>query len=147
MKHIDLEMYRWKFHNDIYLPSIRGKTNNTCSMAYWWQEYGAFVSTLPRQVGKTSMLGLLVNYFSENNEFYMLVAPNKKMADNLISKTRVSSKNITLASDLYNHCFNGVQTSIVNILVDEYQFLERAQVANLLDNNWKSVTMVGTLRI
>lgn len=144
MRHTDLELYRWKYHHDIYLPSIKSQKQRCNSYYQWWHEYGAFISMLPRQVGKTNMLISLANNFSESGEDYLFVAHNNRRAEGI--KQQCGLVHVVGPGGIYEGCFNGILTTKVNLLVDEYNSIEKHIMIELLDRNWNTVSMAGTLR-
>lgn len=144
MKHTDLEMYRWKFHHDVYLPSIKSLKQRRHSCYQWWYEYGAFVSMLPRQVGKTNMLVALVNNFNESGEHYLFVAHDNRRAEDIRQKHGLT--HVVGPGGVYEGCFDGVLTANINLLIDEYNLIEKHVIIELLDRDWNTVSMAGTLR-
>lgn len=148
MNQVDLELYRWKFHNTVYAPSIaKRKYRHSIGMSSWWREYGAFVSVLPRQSGKsTRFIKTLVNDFERTGEDYMIVVPKQGMAKSLAHMTRINAQKITAIGSMYEHCFDGIATREVNLLIDEFMFIDDIRRNMLLDHDWKSVTMIGTLK-
>ena len=64
MRLTDLELYRWKFHNDIYIHTTKKWYPSNypgISWSQYWKEFGAFVSVLPRQCGKSNMILTIIN--------------------------------------------------------------------------------------
>jgi len=144
MNYMDLELYRWKYHHDIYLPSIKKYTS---AIDIWWQEYGAFVSTVPRQSGKTNMLGKLAYIFDSRNEYFMVVVPTQKYVKAFVNRTGVDRMRVTAATSMYDRCFDGIRTRDIHLLIDEYQRVDKPAIRELLNHDWKTVTMAGTMLV
>ena len=101
MKHIDLEMYRWRFYNDTYIhttKNMRPDINPVYSWLGYWKEYGAFVSVLPRQSGKSKMIYNLANYITNSKKRGL---DNSQIQENL-KKSRWSSEQIRYALRKYS---------------------------------------------
>lgn len=146
MKQVDLELYRWKFHNTVYAPSV-AKHKYHCGLSMWWREYGAFVSVLPRQSGKTTrFIKTIADDFEKKDEHYMIFTHNRGAAKSLHHLTGISERKITPISSMYNDCFNGIMTGEVNLLIDEFMSIDDVRRNMLLDHEWKSVTMISTLK-
>ncbi|KKL21659.1 hypothetical protein LCGC14_2443240, partial [marine sediment metagenome] len=70
MRLTDLELYRWKFHNDIYIHTIKSWCPGNYPGSSWfqyWKEHGAFISVLPRQSGKSQMIVTMINSLPKEN--------------------------------------------------------------------------------
>lgn len=148
MRHTDLELYRWKYHHDVYLPSNKNRAKYfKNSLPQWWSEHAAFISTLPRQVGKSGMLATLIAHLTERMEDYLVVVPNLNMQKIFLQNTGVSRQFVIPATSMYDRCFDGVAANKINLLIDEYQWLDKPRIISLLDYDWKTVTMAGTLRL
>ena len=53
--------------------------------------------------------------------------------------------NVVSSAELYDRCFEGVKTSQVNLLIDEFMYVDKAKLNLCLDYDWKTVTMVSSL--
>jgi hypothetical protein len=145
MNIIDLELYRWSLvmlidHSSAY------KTYPGTS-PWWriyWQEYGAFVCTLPRRSGKTTMLKKMADHFRKNGEEYAIFIPRLGMASSMVQMGFDIHK-------IHSGIARGLEYNKINLLVDEYQEFSSAHVSDELKNaltyGWKSVSMVGTLNL
>jgi len=140
MRQADLELYRWKVHNQIYVPSML-KHKPPHSLYSWWSDYAAFTSVLPRQTGKTNMLSILVNEFKKKGEKYIIMVPNvfHKQAFRL-----KNDKHVIPAKAIGVNGFGTVHNGS-HLLVDEFMFIDRKIIRVALSINWKTVTMVGSL--
>lgn len=145
MRLTDLELLRWKLFHDEYIkqPYVvaekaqeQGRT-----LTSYWKHIGAFVSTLPRQVGKTTMLGELVNRFVKEKESYIIIVPSHSMKKALIKNHGFNEKHCVSSQD-----FQGISVRECNLLIDEYTIFSERDLDTILSYNWKTVTMVGTLR-
>lgn len=145
MRHTDLELYRWKFHNTVYAPSV-AKHQTHVSRSGWWREHGAFVSVLPRGCGKTSIfIKTIINEFKSKAEHYMVVAHNSSRVKSLAYMLE-ADKHVTSLTSMYNDCFNGCATMDVHLVLDEFMLMDDTRRNILLDNDWKSVTMISSLK-
>lgn len=150
MELIDLEIYKWKWFHDVHMNTKHIKTqrqmaasNKAFGYRFFWKELGAFVSTLPRQSGKTKMLQKLINGFNEEKTPYIVVVPSITMKDHLIR--RGINKNNIYSSSNIDHINGRIVPQDTHLLVDEYcHFGQSLEI--LLCHPWKTVTMVGTLR-
>jgi hypothetical protein len=136
MRLIDLELYKWEWFQ---LATKRAtKEHLTCK---YWLESGAFISILPRQSGKTEMLLILADNFDNRNpkEKYFYCIP-----------AHYNIKNARFEKIRKKCCFNGeqfyygVNHKEYNLLIDDFVYFDRTYLSNVLEHNWKTVTMVGT---
>ena len=90
MRLTDLELLRWKlFHEEhIKQPYIVERKLQTTRIDYW-KELGSFVSTLPRQSGKTTMLLEIANRFIKDDEAYFVLVPTITMKKIVMQKSWV----------------------------------------------------------
>jgi len=142
MRQTDLEMHRWCFHN--FVKQNSHLSSNHLGWRMYWKEVGAFVSMLPRQSGKTTMIIRMIQHVVES-EFpdYIVLVRDRSMANNMIQHN-VLSNNILTALD--GHNLAGKDTSNTNLFVDEFMFIPGSILNKILDRAWKSVTMVSSLR-
>ena len=144
MRQSDLELYRWKVH---HVTNFHCGRKNNLSMRQWWKEYGAFISVLPRQSGKTSMLKTLINSFSENGEQYMVLVGPNSMRDHLVRNHNIPKEKI-ITSHAYisklAHKPGRSEDQDVNLLIDEFMFISSSTINTILDSEWKTVTMVSS---
>jgi hypothetical protein len=116
-------------------------------LADWWKECGAFISIMPRQIGKTEMLIKLTRHFENNNERYVVAVYNQIQKRNT-ECLGIRPKNVKVASSHVSSTFMPTISEIseCNLLVDEFMCIDKEILDDLLSYNWKTVTMVGTLR-
>jgi hypothetical protein len=152
MNLIDLELFRWKwFHEVLMKKTITQKrkimAKQSGDLKFFWKEDGAFVSTLPRQSGKTDMLIRLSRIFdgSETSEKYIVIVDNFKMKENLVN--RGFNKNYVFTKYMFENDIRGknMPPEEYNLMIEEYQRFGTT-LDDILGLPWKSVTMVGTLR-
>jgi hypothetical protein len=148
VKYIDLELYRWRFHHDIYMKrksSVISNSNNYCNKSYctYWKEIGAFVSVLPRQSGKSMMLTILAKEFAKNNENFIIVVSHDQMRRQFISNG-ISRENVVSIYYALDHMLNA-STVYHNLMIDEFNCIKRDKIDEILNRDWKTVTMVGTI--
>lgn len=148
MKLTDLELYRWKYHHDIYMNIKRVQDARKTSQrpSLFWKEFGAFVSVLPRQVGKTTMLQTIVNNLPESTP-YIIVSPTSSMANSLMHNFKFPSANVYIVDRLLKQLPGISIGKVMNsyLLIDEFDYMRRGDLDNILNYYWKSVTMVSTL--
>lgn len=137
MRHIDLEMYKWRWHHSVYVPSL--KIERYRSYEDYWTDAG-FFSILPRRVGKTAMIVDLTKYFDNNKEDYLVVCLNKRTCS-IMESRGVDRNKITL----HHGCdFRGLNKMNINLLVDEFTSMGAAN-ANMMSFRWKTVTMISSI--
>jgi thymidine kinase len=128
MKIIDLELYRWSI-------TRRLKKN-------------IFVSTLPRQSGKTTALIRMAQMLKNENEDFVVVVPSEYIRSYIVSKNIIPKNKIEL---LITHTlifnFKGINYSDTNLLIDEYDIFDKSVLRDLTKLPWKSISMIGTLNI
>lgn len=151
MRLTDLELYRWKFHNDIYIhttKSHRPPSGFYSSWCNYWREMGAFVSVLPRQSGKSTMIRTIVNSLGQNSESlsgdYRIVSPSESMRRCLIVNLGLDSSKVCIVTN--STALMGVNYSDINLFIDEFMYVHHSYLNAVLDWPWKSVTMVSSLK-
>jgi hypothetical protein len=155
MRYIDIELYRWKFHHDIYMKrkdprfykQNKSFTNSNVRMQYYWKELGAFISIIPRGSGKSTMLTILAKEFEKNKEKFIIVTPDAQMKGHMISMG-IQNKNVISARSYDESTIIrtiGSSPIFCNLMIDEFNLLPKATLDDILGYNWKTVTMVGSL--
>lgn len=141
MRLIDLELYKWKWFHNIHL-----KINQTCAenLIDRWKETDAFVSILPRRSGKTTMVKMLEYQFKSNIEDYLIVVPSVTGMHRAIRCHNFDTKHILSVSQALID--QGFFRNNCNLIIDEFTSIDEMNLDKLLDHNWKTVTMIGTLR-
>ena len=136
MNIIDLELYKWQMHR---LSSKPGD----------WLEYGAFISILPRQSGKTEMLIRMAKILQKENEDFLFVVSKKIYKDNILKRFQIDPKKIEvlMTSTLIFNFKTIEKSNKINLLIDEFMTLEKIALQSLLKMDWKSVSMVGGFRL
>lgn len=148
MRHVDLELYRWKWHHDIYMHTRRAKLLAPWQSQYsYWTEVAAFTSVLPRQVGKSTMLMTLINTFRESNEEYAVISPTNRMRATFAHKLKsldvcYTATHITKSGNP----LRGLNHKKTHLLVDEFLHIDKKNhLMHILDFPWKTVTMVSSI--
>jgi len=151
MRLTDLELYRWKFHHDVYIHTTNKYRPGNYPSSTWymyWKEYGAFVSVLPRQVGKTRMIETLLNHVIGEQEDYRIICAQRVVrlgfCQRGFSKNKVlDAKWITKGA---NHKLTNIDHQDINLFVDEFEYIDtKNHLCHILNYPWKSVTMVSSL--
>lgn len=153
MRHVDLELYRWKYHNDLYIHSVARWRPDAYPIMNWvsyWKEYGAFVSVLPRQSGKSDMLIKIYQELKrkEATDSVLLVCGHKQAIPRFI-KDGISRKEIYYPPGAQSLGRGFCKTAYrwTHLLIDEFDVIDRKNhLIHILDCPWKSVTMVSSLR-
>jgi len=154
MRLTDLELYRWKFHHDIYIHTTNKYRPGNSSFGpmnwvQYWKEFGAFVSVLPRQSGKTEMLLTLIHHFDDEEEDYRVIYPLDNMGT-MLRQRGVNKYKMIPAKTVTNktcHMLLGIQHEVINLFVDEFDYIDKKNhLCHILDYPWKSVTMVSSLK-
>lgn len=140
MRHGELEMYRWKYHRDIYIPSVI-KHKSHCTNRAWWKDYAAFTSIMPRQSGKTYMLSTLAKTLESRGEGCLFIVPDSTMGMNVSMNYWVN----TTTFDEFRRD-SSMAFSDINLFVDEFEQFDQKNIDYLFDFEWKSVTMTGSMR-
>lgn len=130
MRQADLEMFRHKIHN-ITKKSVVGNTQ----LYTYWMEYGAFISIMPRQSGKTMMLERIAKNYLESGEKVIIVTD--------WAKGKFSGMRKISSILLVNRC-SGIKFNEYNLIIDEFDFISRKCFIDILNYKWKTVTMAGS---
>lgn len=114
----------------------------------YWKEYAAFISVLPRQSGKSTMLKDMVHQFDSRNENHVIFVPNESIQKCLIANVFPNGRNKIkpVSFSRIDRLLQGIIYSDMHLLVDEFDMIERPTLDSLLNRNWRSVSMVSTLR-
>src|SRR5574342_1380688 len=97
MNIIDLELYRWQLHRLGAFNTLKLKPRSMgLSKLTWWMEYGAFISILPRQSGKTEMLIRMAKILQEEKEPFIFVVPTKTIKDNILQRLNIDPNKIEI---------------------------------------------------
>lgn len=146
MNYIDLELYRWKWHNEVYLKYKRvQELKKNCSKSLYWKEHGAFVSVLPRQIGKSKMLSKMVDIFKSREEDYFCIVPSLNHIS-LATKYNVPCSKMASARAWIVNKYGSGRPLHLHLLVDEFDYINKDDLMKLLDYDWNSVSMVSTLK-
>lgn len=150
MRLTDLELYRWKFHNDIYVHTTNKYRPGNYPLLNWfqyWIEHGAFVSILPRQSGKSQMIITIINHNDGEKEDYRIICSTRSgfprftkagLDRNKMFEGRSVKKGF--------HLFQGIKHEEINLFVDEFEHIDmKNHLIHILNYPWKSVTMVSSL--
>lgn len=100
--------------------------------AYFWLEQGAFIRTLPRQIGKTTFL------MEEAKLKGGIVITATHSMERRLRQTFNYNK-IMSVSDLH-----GLDSSKEWLFVDEYDYLSKDNINILLNRPWQGVMMLST---
>ena len=146
MRQTDLELYRWKWHNEVYLQYKRVQSaRESLPLSSYWMEYGAFVSVLPRQTGKTTMLGVIAQKLSTES-FIQIIVSSDNMKQNFLAKTGLGKNYVCSIEEWLSRLSLQCAAEYSHLLVDEFDFIDSFKLKKVLNNEWKSVTMVSTLK-
>jgi thymidine kinase len=133
MNVIDLELYRWQWHNLKYKDE-------------------PFIATLPKQSGKTTMLGRITRILENNRQDFVFVVSTEANRNIInrqygINKDKILVFPPVLASANFVLQTQGVDYKDKHLLIDEYTFYSPHALKELLRMKWKSVVMAGTLKL
>lgn len=142
MRQTDLEIYRWQVHNNF---GLRPVSNTGHINRAHWKEHGAFVSVLPRQSGKSIMLGKMFDIRRKQEEDALVITRTTQDAKDFSNKTGIHISNIQTV-DRVLLLYWGKYIADTHIFIDEFMHMDKSTLEQLLDWRWKSVTMVGTLK-
>ena len=139
MNQTDLEIYRWKLHNRF----VNKSPPSPISSAHeYWGEYGAFVSIMPRQSGKSTMIKRMIDILADDGESdVVVIAVNNTHKAYLVNNIGIA-EDIIGCADSYDYGPVGSKGSC-HLFVDEFMYIGNVQYKNL---NWKTMTLVGSLR-
>ena len=151
MKEIDLELYRWNWYK-LRIKDIKANRNVALRLRTFWSEYGVFVSTLPRQSGKSSMIIKMAEILRKEGEAFVIIVPNEQMKDNLSGMapnipSALIRSNPGASVTAYGIPYIHIGMENVHLLIDEYQIFHEQALSRMLDEDWKSVSMTGTLKV
>lgn len=132
MNQSDLEMFRHKVHN----LTRRKNTGISTDLFTYWMEYGAFISIMPRQSGKTFMLEKIAQNYLNKGEKVIVLSTNSN-----IRKNRFNG-----VPKFYCKTYpsKGITHEEYNLIVDEFDFVSKSYLKDTLSHNWKSVTMASS---
>lgn len=151
MRHVDLELYRWKWHHDIYMHTQRTKRLPWQSLYSYWTEVAAFTSVLPRQVGKSQMLIKLIKYFGEDDEECIVIEPTNRMAQTFRHRLKKEGLGRIKCFAALNISkggaeLKGLKHKNIHLLVDEFLHIDKKNhLMHILNFPWKTVTMVSSI--
>jgi len=142
----DLEMYRWRWHNDIFLQqkNIKRLKENYLHCEQYWKEIGAFTSVLPRQSGKTTMIGKMIDFVAtqSNKRNYVVFVSQLATVWHFCKTTGLPTDGVKVS--LSEFATEMTAPENYHLFVDE--FLYAAELHELLRYYWASVTLVGSLK-
>jgi len=128
MKQTEFELLRWKYHNENKMSM--NDCNWQSSWHTYWKEIGAFISILPRQVGKSTMIAEMAKNFKSA----VIISPmysDKKEFEHISKWTNEDKLAVA-------HNFH--------LFMDEFSYIQKSDLDMILNNPWKSVTMVSSLK-
>lgn len=151
MNIVDLELYKWQLHRlgAFGIPKLKPR-NMGISKFSWWMEYGAFISMLPRQSGKTEMLIRMAKMFQTEGQNFLFVVPNATMRNEILRRFSIDPKHIEVvmtATLSFNFKYMDTRPQHTNLLVDEYTLLHNDAIKGLFKMDWKSISMTGGLKL
>lgn len=114
-------------HQEILQRPESEEFKRLLGISQWWKEHGAFTVTTPRQTGKTRWLLKLYH-----QKFGSLCVRHHDHFDD----------------SLFWHQWKGFAETAAerDVYIDEYNHIPEDYLIDLLSYNWKSVTMVGTVK-
>lgn len=157
MNIIDLEYFRWKMFKTLYLSK-----NSTMGLKYkmdlprYWKEHGSFASILPRQTGKTHMLGNMAVEMINDGGKVMIVCVNKHVSSaftNMLKKSScIVSPSIveillTTGSGVADirYKMSGIKPEEYNLVIDEFLYIRPDKIDELFSYAWETVTMASSM--
>lgn len=149
MKEVDLELYRWHWYQTRIQDIIKEFRDKGIDNRTFWSDHGTFMSVLPRQAGKTTMLIQMAKILQAKEEGFLIITPNRAMSDDIsrrspeIHPARIRSNPGAMVSAYHL----GEALDKKHLLIDEYQFFHEQALNSMLNEDWKSVSMVGTLKV
>ena len=145
MNIIDLELYKWKLYQEGIFK--RSKVPIT-GQVDWWLNNGMFISTLPRQSGKTELLIRMSKILQQEKENFIFIVPNQITKHDILNRTKYYPNDIRVCGtlDVVNY-FKNIQANFTHLLIDEYCSFYNFIMKELLTINWKSVSAVGSLQL
>lgn len=147
MHYTDLELYRWKWHNEVYLKFKRVQAvKYQLPLSSYWKEFGAFVSVLPRQIGKSTMIATMTRIFEGKEEPFIVMVPNMRMALHFCTNQNVSYKNVGADAEWVVSYAKSKLPHITNLLIDEFDFISEDDMNKMLSYDWSSVSMASSLK-
>ncbi len=144
MRQTDLELYRWKWHRDVYINK-KGPRNHysKSGCGLYWKEFGAFISIMPRQCGKTTMIGQMMRMCEEDGEKVFAIVSGPHAIKYFCNTTGAHTCDVTYS---YDSNIPYLDICNTNLFLDEFTYFRSGDVDTILSNQWKSITMVGTLK-
>jgi hypothetical protein len=121
----NLYMSAWILHRKWLTedPTAR-ELKKVLNKAAYWFEVGAFVATLPRQSGKSTLLDKM--FYSTPGSIKLSGVKDNSNLDWLLGKRE--------------------QWSNTHLFIDEYDWIPADVLYKILDRDWASVTLIGSMK-
>ena len=151
MKEIDLELFRWNWYK-LRIKDIKANRNAALGLRTFWSEYGVFVSTLPRQSGKTSTIIKMAQMLQDEGQNFLIIVPNEMMKQHLIRVLGSSSISKKIRSNpgamtSFYHRAEDDRPENTHLFIDEYELIHNQAMGWIMGEDWKSITMLGTYKL
>jgi predicted AAA+ superfamily ATPase len=143
MKIISIEKLRHELHQEYLKQDAIVKFKTILNTIEYWKEFGAFTCVSPRQSGKTTVLIQIAEELFRQEQQVIIFVPTFSMRD-LIQKQFPHQTNVAIytnGQELPHFSF-----SQYHLFVDEFMQIGQGKLDYLLNYNWKSVSLFGSLR-
>ena len=109
----------------------------------WWTEIAGVFILSPRQTGKTSALKEFIRYLKRTNgdDRVVTISPYKSMRDNL-----AGDADLDLVAQEGTSWLYAIDSNTDHLVVDEFMYLPGGVMDTLLSFEWRSVTMIGSMK-
>ena len=150
MKETDLELFRWNWYR-LRIRDIKANRNAALGLRTFWSEYGVFVSTLPRQSGKSEMIIKMAEALENNGEAFLIIVLNENMKRHLsgMAPNIYPGKIRTNPGAMMSFYRLGADSrpEDTHILIDEYEHLHNQAMGWIMNENWKSISLIGSYKL
>jgi len=139
----ELEYQRWWLHQK-WVQMSNPVLKKLYSQRAYWKEVGAFVCTLSRQQGKTTLIKRIVKEVGG-----IIITPYNAMKDTFKEGDMPLFTEVWSCNETKRQLV-GFDTSDRHLFIDEFYMLEnfidgREIIESFLSKEWKSVSLFGTL--
>lgn len=104
------------------------------SSSEYWQEFGAWIVSLPRRAGKTTFVKLLYAMDPDNT---LILVPTRNQCE----LYEAPIKAVNVSKFLNNPLMYSSEKT--NLVLDEYKMVNDTDLNKILNWSWKSVSLFG----
>ena len=141
MNYVTLEKLRYEMHQDWLKKEFPQTFKHIVTLSQWWKDVGAFTLLAPRQTGKTTFLKEVVAEKLKDGENVLVITAYEAMRNSFTEF--LEDENFTILYQRSLKRLQGSNRTHYHLFVDEFMHID--ELNSLLNHDWKSVTLVGSL--